>query len=149
MLQLGVHTLQLKDVRAERRSKILCAATKTQRNQINIFKEICVAIPLQPQKVIQRIISTVDGYCLVCITEDDRKQEVKMFTDKKQTVDSGAMGRQTTVWTWVWTWRFAACSTSQEMQDDWAQTKCAQGLIYALQEELSGIIEYLQIRSVW
>ena len=91
MLQLGVHTLQLKDVCAERRSKILCAATKTQRNQINIFKEICVAIALQPQKVIQRTISTVDGYCLVCITEDDRKQEVKMFTDKKQTVDSEAM----------------------------------------------------------
>ena len=35
------------------------------------------------------------------------------------------------------------------MQDDWAQTKCAQELIYALQEELSGIIEYLQIRSMW
>lgn len=46
---------------------------------------------LQPQKVIQRIISTVDGYCLVCITEDDQKQEVKIFTAKKQTEEVGAM----------------------------------------------------------
>ena len=91
MLQLGAHTLQLKDVHAERRSKVLCAATEAHGSQINIFKEVCVPIALQPQRVIQRIISTVDGYCLVCITEDDRKQEIKMFTAKKQTVESGAM----------------------------------------------------------